>query len=66
LVSWSQNDHNVLAMLLGVTVQNIKETEDELTAFVTGVFAHNREKRIRVGQFLDAGAAAAHIMARLD
>src|SRR5262245_32302883 len=48
-----QNDHNVLAMLPGVTVQNVKETQDKLSAFVTGVFAHNPEKRIRVGRFLD-------------
>lgn len=59
-------DHNVLAVPSGSTVQTGKAVEDTLSEFVLHVFEHVPGKRINVGRFLDASEAQSHIEARLD
>jgi inorganic pyrophosphatase len=59
-------DHNVLATLLDENMHITTEIQTILTDFVLNVFRHVAGKQIRVGRFLGAIDARAHILARLD
>ena len=61
-----QEDHNVLARLVGEIAMVDAGVRERLTAFVQRVFAHAGEKRISVGRFLGPDAAEAHVIAHLD
>ncbi len=59
-------DHNVLAKLTGDPFRVTAETEAVLTDFVQNVFRHTKCKKIRVGRFLGAREAQAHINRHWD
>jgi inorganic pyrophosphatase len=60
------DDHNVLARLPDEHVDVTPAAQATLSAFVLNVFRHVEGKRIAVGEFRTAEAAAAHIESRSD
>jgi inorganic pyrophosphatase len=56
--SWSpdskeiETDHNVIAVPIGEDVDLTDEIKDELTDFISHVFDHISDKKIRTGEFL--------------
>jgi len=59
-------DHNVLARLSEEPIELTTEIQDVLTDFVLNVFQHVAGKQIRVGRFLSAADASAHITESLS
>lgn len=60
------DDHNVLARVIGDSSDVTEDTKATLADFVLNVFRHVQNKRIMVGRFLPAHAAMAHVQAHLD
>jgi inorganic pyrophosphatase len=56
-----QVDHNVIAVPEGQEGTLTDQTTEALREFVSHVFDHVPGKHIRVGEFLDADAAIAHV-----
>jgi inorganic pyrophosphatase len=61
-----QSDHNVLAILRDEDVQISEQIEASLTKHVLSCFQHVAGKDMKVGKFLGAEAAEAHIAAHRD
>lgn len=61
-----QEDHNVLATLLGTSVEIGPKVKEGLTEFVYGVFEQIEGIRIKAGQFLGVEDAEAYVAARFD
>ncbi len=71
--SWSpgkegvmEEDHNVLACLLGEQVEITSEAKLKLTDFVTHVFDHINGKIVKVGSFLNKEEAERVVQKSLD
>ncbi len=54
-------DHNVIAVPVDGTIDDLEAVRVRLTEFITHVFEHVPGKQIRVGALLDRTAALAHI-----
>ncbi len=61
-----KEDHNVLAKLSGEEALINAHVKERLTEFVYQVFDHQRDKEVKVGQFLDRAAAEKYIDKCLD
>jgi inorganic pyrophosphatase len=59
-------DHNVLARPLGESCQIDSTVEAALSEHVLECFSHVEGKQMRVGRFLGAGKAAAHVRSHLE
>jgi inorganic pyrophosphatase len=71
--SWSEGrggvmeeDHNILAGLIGEPAEITDEIKDKLTEFVSHVFDHIEGKVVKVGSFLDKEASEKEIRKTKD
>lgn len=56
-----EEDHNVLAILPGEVVEIDESVKEKLREFITHVFDHLPDKKVRAGNFLDLASALALI-----
>jgi inorganic pyrophosphatase len=59
-------DHNILALPVGESVEITEAIREILVEFVENVFGHIKNKQIKAGRFLSAAEANAHIENRAD
>ena len=61
-----EEDHNILAVLVGETFSVNDQVQDDLTDFIAHVFDHLPDKTVSVGRFLSAEQAIKLIEQSLD
>ncbi len=61
-----QKDHNILAVLEDESFEIDDKLKDKLSEFISHVFDHLPDKKVKVGDFLDAKKAIEHIRQCVD